>query len=91
MDDENFQPALEREIPAAQFRPEVVAVVQHNHQQVTVFDGSNALDFVMAFENFARHQGFWDLVIGERARPRDGEASQREWDRSNAQALNSLR
>ena len=72
--------------------PEVVAVVQHNHQAVTVFDGSNALNFNMAFTNFAKQQGFYDIIDGTRPRPGDNEQrAQNAWDRLNAQALNSLR
>ena len=72
-------------------QPEVVAVVQHNHQAVTIFDGTNALDFTMAFQNFATHQNFWDVVNGTRRRPAEGHLRQREWDRANASALNALR
>ena len=88
--DDDFHQALDQEIPA-QAQPEIVAVVQHNHQAVTMFDGSNAISFTMAFQNFATHQGFWDIITGARVRPVDGQRGQREWDRANAQALNSLR
>ena len=88
-DDDAFQPALDREVHP-QARPEVVAVVQHNHQTVTIFDGTNDLNFTMAFRNFANHQGFWDVVNGTRRRPANNEAGLREWERTNAQALNSL-
>ena len=70
---------------------EIVQVVQHNHQAVTMFDGSNGLSFTMAFQNFATHQNFWDIVNGNRLRPADGQRGQREWDRANASALNALR
>ena len=30
--------------------PEVVAVVQHNHQSITIFDGTNSISFTMAFK-----------------------------------------
>ena len=71
--------------------PNVVAVVQHNHQVVTVFDGNNAINFTMAFSNFAKQQGFWDIVNGTTERPDEDERAQERWDRQNAQALNSLR
>ena len=80
--------AEEQAVPV---RPEVVAVVQHNHQAVILFDGSNAINFTMAFSNFAKQQGFWELVEGTRLRPNDGDPTQERWDRQNAQALNSLR
>ena len=68
-----------------------MAVVQHSHQTVVPFDGSNAINFVMAFKNFATNQGFWDVVDGTRERPPEGDRAQPLWDRSNAQALNALR
>ena len=78
--------------PAIPPRPEVVAVVQHNHQAVTVFDGTNGLDFTMAFTNFARQQGFWDIVDGTRPRPpNNNDRGQQQWDRQNGKALNALR
>ena len=62
MEDENrFHPALDEEAqaqvqPAAQAQPPVVAVVQHNHQTVRMFDGTDAINFILAFKNFASHQ-----------------------------------
>ena len=65
--------------------------MQHNHQAVTIFDGTNGLNFEMAFSNFARQQGFWDIVDGTRPRPVDNDRAQQQWDRQNGQALNCLR
>ena len=85
------EPQVAPEVPARPARPAVVAVVQHNHQAVTIFDGSNSLNFKMAFTNFARQQGFWDLIDGTRLRPDGAGIARDDWDRQNGQALNSLR
>ena len=68
---------MEAEQDAAPIRaPEVVAVVQHDHQSVTVFDGMNVISFTMAFTNFAKQQGIWEIINGTRLRPHNNEMAQ---------------
>ena len=68
-DREDVEQVMDQEIPDQPQLAEIVQVVQHNHQTVTMFDGSNGLSFTMAFQNFATHQNFWDIVNGNRLRP----------------------